>query len=192
MAPADVISVLAKEQIHRTKYVESRPIGGESTAKRLAPALHAVSGVRFRSFAEVMMGRVAAWSLGTGFALVLLTAPANAQVHVDVGVIAPQVVARVVIGAPRVYVADRYDEPVYGPYDRPRGRGYGRTRAKNEREYDKDIREARREYEKDRREAEREYWKDRREAEREYWKDVREAEREREKDRREARRDRRW
>jgi hypothetical protein len=137
---------------------------------------------------EVMMGRVAAWTLGTGFALLLLTTPANAQVHVDLGIFAPPVGARVVVGAPRVYVADRYYDPVYRRYDRR----WGRDRAKYEREYYKDIREARREYQKDRREAEREYWKDRREAEREYWKDVRDAERDYRRDRREARRDRRW
>jgi hypothetical protein len=130
------------------------------------------------------MERNAAWVLGTGMALVLLATPARAQVHVDVGVVAPAVGARVVVGAPRVYVADRYDEPVYDPYDRhwrrDRARGAKRER-EYYREYDKDMREARREYEKDRREAEREYWKDAREAQREY-----------EKDRREARRDRRW
>jgi hypothetical protein len=135
-----------------------------------------------------MMKGAAAWIIGTAFAIVLLAIPASAQVHVDVGVLAPQVGARVVVGAPRVYVVDRYHEPVYAPYPR-----YGtRERWRNDGEYYKDIREARREYEKDRREAEREYWKDRREAEREYWKDVREAQREYEKDRREARRDRRW
>ena len=127
------------------------------------------------------MGRGAAWVLGTSLALVLLAIPASAQVHVDVGVAAPRVGARVIVGAPRVYVADPYDEPVYTPYDRHWRRGRARERAKDEREYYKDMREARREYEKDRREAEREYWKDVREAQREY-----------EKDRREARRDRRW
>ena len=138
------------------------------------------------------MGRVAAWAIGSGLALVLLATPATAQVHVDVGVVAPHVGTRVVVGAPRVYVVDRYDEPMYTAYDRHWRRDRAKERAKNEREYYKDMREARREYEKDRREAEREYEKDRREAEREYWKDVREAQREYEKDRREARRDRRW
>ncbi len=137
------------------------------------------------------MRRSAAWILGTGFAFVLLATPASAQVHVDVGVLAPPVGARVVVGAPPVYVVDGYYEPLHRPYD-----GYWRRdrgwRQKRDREYHKDIREARREYEKDRREAAREYWKDRREAEREYWKDAREAQREYEKDRREARRDRRW
>ena len=137
------------------------------------------------------MVRAGAWILGTASALVLLATPASAQVHVDVGVVSPRVGARVVVGEPRVYVVDRYYEPVYDRYDRNGRRGYGR-RAKRDREYDKDLREARREYEKDRREAEREYWKDVREAEREYWKDRREAEREYHKDRREARRDRRW
>jgi phytoene dehydrogenase-like protein len=127
------------------------------------------------------MGRGAAWVLGTGLALVLLATPARAQVHVDIGVVAPPVGARVVVGPPRVYVADRYYEPVYARYDRHWRRDRSRERAKREREYYKDVREARREYEKDRREAEREYRKDVREARREY-----------EKDRREARRDRRW
>jgi len=127
------------------------------------------------------MGRGAAWVLGTGLALVLLATPARAQVHVDVGVMSPSVGARVVVGAPRVYVLDRYYEPVYAPYDRHWRRDRASERAKRDREYYKDMREARREYEKDRREAEREYWKDFREAQREY-----------EKDRREARRDRRW
>jgi hypothetical protein len=147
------------------------------------------------------MVRGAAWILGTAWAFVLCATPASAQVHVDVGVFSPAVGARVVVGEPRVYVVDRYYEPVYVPHDRHWKRG-GRGRDRD-REYYKDIREARREYEKDRREAEREYWKDVREAEREYWKDRREGEREylkdrregeREylKDRREARRERRW
>jgi hypothetical protein len=148
----------------------------------LASALHELSGqkVSLTTEREVIVERGAAWVLGTGLALVLLAAPASAQVHVDVGIMAPPVGARVVVGAPRVYVADRYYEPVYVPYDRHERRGRGRERAEHEREYYKDMREARREYEKDRREAEREYWKDVREAQREY-----------EKDRREARRDRR-
>jgi hypothetical protein len=136
---------------------------------------------------EVIMGRAAASVLGTSFALLLIATPASAQVHVDVGVAAPSVGARVVVGKPRVYVVDQYYEPVDDSYPRY----WGRERRKDEREYYKDVREARREYEKDRREAEREYWKDRREAEREYAKDVREAQREYEKDRREASRDRR-
>lgn len=127
------------------------------------------------------MGRSAAWVLGTGLALVFLATPATAQVHVDVGVLAAPVGARVVVGAPRGYVVDRYYEPVYAPHERHWRSDRARERAKREREYYKDVREARREYEKDRREAEREYWKDVREAQREY-----------EKDRREARRDRRW
>ena len=137
------------------------------------------------------MVRGAAWVLGTALALVLLATPASAQVHVDVGVFSPTVGAHVVVGDPRVYVVDRYHEPVYVRHDRHwrRDRDRGRHR---DREFYKDVREARREYEKDRREAEREYWKDVREAEREYWKDRREGEREYLKDRREARRDRRW
>lgn len=57
---------------------------------------------------------------------------------------------------------------------------------KEQREYEKERREAIREAGKDRREAEREYWKDRREAQREYEKDRREAMKERSKD------ERRW
>lgn len=56
---------------------------------------------------------------------------------------------------------------------------------KEQREYEKDRREAIREAEKDRREAEREYLKDRREAAREYEKDRREALKERAKAERE-------
>lgn len=137
------------------------------------------------------MKPAAPWVLGTGFALVMCATPADAQVHVDVGVVAPPVAARVVVGPPPVYVLDPYHGPVYGPYQGYWTRDRGWERAKWQRQYYKDIREGRREYEKHRREAEREYWKDRREAEREYWKDVREAQREYEKDRREARRDRR-
>ena len=137
------------------------------------------------------MVRGAACVLGTASAFVLLATPASAQVHVDVGLFSPAIGARVVVGEPRVYVVDRYYEPVYVAHDRHwrRDRRRGRDR---DREYYRDVREARREYQKDRREAEREYWKDIREAEREYWKDRREAEREYLKDRREARRDRRW
>jgi hypothetical protein len=136
------------------------------------------------------MMRGAAWVVGTALTLVLLARPASAQVHVDVGVTAPHIGARVVVGEPHVYVVERHYEPVYVPYDRHSRRDRGRWHDRG-REYYKDVREARREYEKDRREAEREYWKDVREAEREYWKDRREAEREYMKDRREARRDRR-
>lgn len=138
------------------------------------------------------MRRGAAWVLGTGLVLVLLAAPAAAQVHVEVGIVASPAGARVAVGEPRVHVADPYDEPVYAAYDRHWRRDRGRDRAERDREYYKDVREARREYEKDRREAEREYWKDLREAQREYEKDRREARREYERDGREARRDRRW
>lgn len=125
------------------------------------------------------MGRAVGWLLGTGFAVVLLAAPASAQVHVDIGVVTPNVGARVVVGAPRVYVAERYYQPVYGWYSHPSDSR--RDRWRDRRDYAKDLREARREYEKDRRDAEREYRKNVREAQREY-----------EKDRRQARRDRRW
>jgi len=100
-----------------------------------------------------------------------LTAPASAQVRVDVGVSAPHVGARVVIGRPAVvYVPSRhrepvyYREPIYSRYDDrwDRGRGWD----KRDREYYKDVREARREYEKDLREAQREYERDLREARR--------------------------
>lgn len=122
------------------------------------------------------MGRCAGWVLGVGLVFAVVATPASAQVHVDVGVITPNIGARVAVGAPRVYVTDRYYEPVYVPYDR---HGRGRKWAKHQREYYKDMREARREYEKDRREAEREYQKDVREAQREYEKDRREAIRDR-------------
>jgi hypothetical protein len=139
-----------------------------------------------------LANRAPVWRFGTAFALVVMATPASAQVHVDVGVVASPVGARVDVGSPRVYAVDPYYEPVHGPDNRYRRRDRGWERSKRQREYHKDMREARREYEKDRRKAEREYWKDRREAEREHWKDVREAQREYEKDLREARRDRRW
>lgn len=126
-----------------------------------------------------------------GVAMVLLATPAAAQVHVDVGVLTHNGGVRVAVGAPRVYAVDEDYEAIYVPDDHHSKRERARERAKHEREYYKDIREARREYEKDRREAEREHLKDRREAEREYLKDRREAQREYEKDRREAWRDRR-
>jgi hypothetical protein len=147
-------------------------------------------GRGWRPDTEEIMKRGAAYVLGAGLALLALATPARAQVHVDVGVLTPNVGARVVIGPPPVYVVERYREPVYvvERYREPvyvvegrRPRGHGRGWSKREREYYKDVREARREYEKDRREAEREYLKDVREAEREYYKDLREA-----------RRDRRW
>jgi hypothetical protein len=122
------------------------------------------------------MGRCAGWVLGVGLVFAVVATPASAQVHVDVGVITPNIGARIAVGAPQVYVIDRYYEPVYVPYRR---QGRGREWAKHQREYYKDMREARREYEKDRREAEREYQKDVREAQREYEKDRREAIRDR-------------
>ena len=117
------------------------------------------------------MKRRAAWMFGAGLILVGLAGPASAQVHVDVGVVAPRVAARVVIGRPAVvYVPSRYREPVYPRYgsryddrwDRGRARGWD----KRDRGYYKDVREARREYEKDLREAQREYERDLREARR--------------------------
>ena len=121
------------------------------------------------------------WVLGAGVALVVLATPASAQVHVDVDVLTRHAGARVVVGAPRVFVVERQYEPVYVPHRRHWRRERARDWEERDREYHKDMREARREYEKDRREAEREYLKDVREAQREY-----------DKDRREARRDRRW
>jgi hypothetical protein len=127
--------------------------------------------------------------IGTVLSLVVLAAPAAAQVRV--GVPAPPV------------LVTRRAPPAYVPYDRSWSGDRAREQAKRDREYREDVREASRKYEKDRREAERKYWKnmrearrkyekDRREAEREYWKKVREAQREYAKDGREARRNRGW
>ena len=58
------------------------------------------------------MGRRAAWVVGTMLGVAVFAAPANAQVHVDVGVYSAPVSARVVVGRPNVYVVDRYYEPV--------------------------------------------------------------------------------
>jgi hypothetical protein len=123
------------------------------------------------------MMRGTALLLGTALTLGFSVTSAEAQIHVDVGVITPSVGARVVLGAPRVHVVERYYEPVYNPYER-RGRR-DREWAKREREYYRDLDKARREYEKDRREAEREYLKELREARREYEKERREASRDR-------------
>jgi hypothetical protein len=113
------------------------------------------------------MKRYAAWALGAGLIFVGFARPADAQVRVDIGVIAPHVGARVVIGAPRVHAPYRVYEPVYRRDDRRddrRGRGRGWDR--RDREYSKDVREARREYERDIRKAQREYERDIWEAER--------------------------
>jgi hypothetical protein len=118
------------------------------------------------------MKRHATWIFGAGLIFVGLAAPAGAQVHVDVGVLAPHVGARVVIGRPAVvYAPSRHREPVYAArygarYDDRWDRGRARGWDKRDREYYKDVREARREYEKDLREARREYEKDLREARR--------------------------
>ena len=113
------------------------------------------------------MKRHAAWIFGAGLIFVGLAAPASAQVHVDVGIVAPRVGARVVIGRPAVvYVPSRHREPIYARYDDRWDRGRARGWDRRDREYYKDVREARREYEKDLREAQREYEKDLREARR--------------------------
>ena len=122
------------------------------------------------------MRRRLGWALGAAGALVLLTAPAEAQVRVDIGVGTPNVGARVVIGDRPVYVVERVPvrrERVY--VDRRGGpppwapawghRRQGRDRA-YEREYYRDLREAEREYARDLREARRDYERERREAER--------------------------
>lgn len=117
------------------------------------------------------MGRIVSGVLGGLFGLALLATPAAAQVHVDVGVITPNVGARVVVGAPRVVVVDPYaygyydPRPVYVPayrYSRgPAARARGR-------EFRQDMRKARREYARDRREAARDYRRDVRDARRDY------------------------
>ena len=61
------------------------------------------------------MGRYLVLALGVGFGLALNASPAAAQTHVDIGVFTPTVGARVVVGAPRVYVPGPV---VYAP--RPR------------------------------------------------------------------------
>ena len=114
------------------------------------------------------MKRYAAWALGAGLMFVAYATPADAQVHVDIGVLVPHVGARVVVGGPRVvYVPQRRYEPVYSPrhddrWDRRPGRGWDRR----DREYSRDVRDARREYERDIREAQREYERELREARR--------------------------
>ena len=123
------------------------------------------------------MGRSLALVLGAGLVVALSATPAAAQVHVDVGVRTSSVGARVVLGAPQVYVVDRDDDDRDYRRDRRSRHDDNRWWSKRDREYDKDLWEARREYEKKRDEAEREYEKKRHEAEREYQKDLREARR---------------
>src|SRR5688500_15765148 len=84
----------------------------------------------------------AAWMLATVFGLALSATPAEAQVHVAVGIFAPRVGAHVIVGAPRVYVDDRYYYQGYRHYDPYRRRDRGRWR--DEREYYRDLRDARR------------------------------------------------
>jgi hypothetical protein len=117
------------------------------------------------------MKRYAAWALGAGLVVAASAAPASAQVHVDVGVIAPHVGARVVVGGPRVvYVpAPRYYEPRVVRHP-GRGRALGHYKRgwdrydRRDREYYRDVAEARREYERDIRDARRDYERDIREA----------------------------
>ena len=67
------------------------------------------------------MGRLLGWTLGVGCALAIHAAPAAAQTHVSIGVISPNVGARVEIGRPvyepvypvPVYRERVYREPVY-------------------------------------------------------------------------------
>lgn len=118
------------------------------------------------------MKRQVGWIVGAGFVFAgLLATPASAQVHVDVGVMTPNVGAHVVVGGPRVvYVPAPYYEPVYlrrGFYPRRDDRGdRGRGWDRRHREYYRDVRDARREYERDVREARREYERDIRDARR--------------------------
>lgn len=119
------------------------------------------------------MGRNVRGLLGGLFGLALLATPAAAQVHVDVGVMTPNVGARVVVGAPRVIVVDPYADPYaygyYGPQPvyAPAYR-YTRGRTVRGREFRQDMRKARREYVRDRREAVRDYRRDIRDARRDY------------------------
>ena len=116
------------------------------------------------------MKRHVGWVLGAGLMFVAFAAPADAQVHVDVGVMFPNVGARVAVGRPRVvYVpVERYREPVYSRHviDPRRDDRYSRGRNwdRRDREYYRDVREARREYERDLRDARRDYERDLRKA----------------------------
>lgn len=117
------------------------------------------------------MGRYLGWMFAAALVIGVSATPAAAQVRV--GVHTRDIGVSVAVGAPRVYVVDRYDPYYDGRYDRRRpvrvydyGRDRYRDRGKREREYAKDVREAQREYEKDIREARREYEKDLREARR--------------------------
>jgi hypothetical protein len=118
------------------------------------------------------MRRVATWMLGAGLGLALFAVPAEAQVHVDVGIFTPRIGGHVVVGAPRVvFVDDRYYYPAYRRYDPYRRRDRGRWR--DDREYYRDLRDARRDYEREVREARREYQRDVRDARRDYQRDRR-------------------
>jgi hypothetical protein len=82
------------------------------------------------------MGRRGIWILGAALGLALYATPAAAQVSVAVGIGTPHVGARVIVGAPPVYVVDPYYyapypyyEPYYYyPYAVPYGRVYYRSR----------------------------------------------------------------
>ena len=83
------------------------------------------------------MGRKGIWILGAVLGFVLYAIPAAAQVSVAVGIGTPYVGARVIVGAPPVYVVDPYYygirypyyEPYYYyPYAVPYGRVYYRSR----------------------------------------------------------------
>lgn len=108
-------------------------------------------------------------------ALLIGAGATAASAQVRVGIDTRDFGVNVAIGSPRVYVVDRYDEPYYRPYPPVPVRGYvyergrdryDRGRAKRDREYRRDVREARREYERDIREAQRDYRRDIREARR--------------------------
>ena len=80
------------------------------------------------------MGRKGIWILGVALGLAICATPAAAQVSVAVGIGAPHIGARVIVGAPPVYVVDPYYyapyyEPYYYyPYAVPYGRVYYRSR----------------------------------------------------------------
>jgi hypothetical protein len=82
------------------------------------------------------MGRKGTWILGAALVLALFATSASAQVSVAIGIGTPHVGARVIVGAPPVYVVDPYYyapypyyEPYYyQPYAVPYGRVYYRSR----------------------------------------------------------------
>ena len=80
------------------------------------------------------MGRKWIWIVAAALGLAFYATPAAAQVSVAVGIGTPHIGARVVVGAPPVYVVDPYYyapyyEPYYYyPYAVPYGRVYYRTR----------------------------------------------------------------